>query len=596
MKRTLAAILAALTLATAGVVLTAAPANAAAAHPDALGACDMDGTNEDDRGGWDLRNFVSRETDNNDYDEPVRPRTIRLQEPCVSDGKWAIPVELTEVINTAYDPEDPDSQPGEGSDGPCDVVLYERHTLYPSAAEMLGAVHAANTLVNCDEPVMGQETTVPRGVVDLDNDLSFGVPAITNANRTFTMTLGGTWPPAAPSGKFNQLFLYLICVNTTTGEYVGAVTMFSTYTTTIPGMNISGTCPVGSRAWGATNSRFVEGSSYDGTRYEYAKVGVFWRSDGGTAEGAPGLMLGWQSSVATFGNNESLGASPAYFVCSATRQGATFQIPVDSRYTFGDPWDEDAYSWGVPTTTTPPEFSRVDVTFPASGGTLEACAYLHEIAMTMCTYQTRALPSCTMFSWRADKYQRQAPYDDQTPDYWNCRTWDNPICDAVNWPEFKDFTTYANACPNPPDPTGILDFGWVPATIAYHAECLFVPKGGFDPDGRLESAWEGSAVGQLGNVLGELGTGYSFGEGCGVLLESPLPQLPITLDTCAWSWAEPVKVALGVAITVGFALWAISFLVGLFTGLFKLPAPPLVEQESYTTWSLSGSKADTWGR
>lgn len=563
-QRIIVGVVVALVVAGVSVAVNAVQAHAIAAPPNVLGECDMGQMEATDRGGWDLRTFTSRETDDEAYDDPVRPRVIQLAEPCVSDGKWAVPVQLSEIVHTEYDPDDPESQPGAGSSGHCDYRLKTAGGFTPEDWD--------GYLVGCDQlsvPVNG--TFGPYTLGDIAEWMEIGsVVRGGTGNRTVTVTLTGTYPTYV-GGLFNLNYTLLCRQDSNPANWTASSGSPSQWGNTAPSLTLVASCSSGWSPWGAYNGYRDYAGDPTGT---HRRGGLFWRADGGTEVGSPGLMLGWQSSMTVWGNTEHLSGLTSQLVCAPSREGAEFTIPIDSAYYFGSPWDSNAYSWGVPEANdSADDWRRVDLTFPASGGTAAACPYLARIDATMCTYQVRAVPSCGSFSWTVTKWTSHPEYNDGDPDDWNCVSWDQPICDLQNWPEFQDYGTYADACPNPPTPVW-LDFSWLPDFIGYHAQCLFVPKGGMDSGNWVSDAWQGSAGGEVSEVLDELGASFQYSTGCGVVLTMAEP-LPMTIDTCAWTWAEPIKVVIGIGMVIGFGLWALVFIWRTAQGLMghKMPSP-----------------------
>lgn len=124
--------------------------------------------------------------------------------------------------------------------------------------------------------------------------------------------------------------------------------------------------------------------------------------------------------------------------------------------------------------------------------------------------------------------------------------------------------------------TGEFDVtGW----FTWHMACLFIPLAGFDRDATVATAWEASPNAEIGTQIVGLADAFVYAPGCGVLAatpaDSPLPGF--ALDTCTWTWAEPVKIVLGIGVLL-LGFWAfIAYCVKAVSGVIRKDVPSPVE-------------------
>ncbi|MCG2801715.1 MAG: hypothetical protein L6311_06425 [Cellulomonas sp.] len=114
-----------------------------------------------------------------------------------------------------------------------------------------------------------------------------------------------------------------------------------------------------------------------------------------------------------------------------------------------------------------------------------------------------------------------------------------------------------DGCPPPFTWTSMFNPWW------YYKGGLCVVQQAFLPSAPLQTskvtaAWNGSALGQVGGVVSNLGAGFAAigGGECGVITDSePVPLLGwhLVVDTCSWPWnaAAPLKRIVGIAFLLG---------------------------------------------
>jgi hypothetical protein len=125
-----------------------------------------------------------------------------------------------------------------------------------------------------------------------------------------------------------------------------------------------------------------------------------------------------------------------------------------------------------------------------------------------------------------------------------------------------------------------LDFNWIPATVGFYSQCLFRPANGWDRDKWVDSSWKASpAASILGTITGTV-SALDVGETCGNLLGQGSGQwAQLQVNSCSWTWAAQVKIALGVVITLGSAWYLISFIIRCISGVVNRKVPEILEDE-----------------
>jgi len=125
---------------------------------------------------------------------------------------------------------------------------------------------------------------------------------------------------------------------------------------------------------------------------------------------------------------------------------------------------------------------------------------------------------------------------------------------------------------------------WGPA-VAWLGACLFIPLtefGGFDRNGALADAWAASPNAEVGAQIVTIADAFAYTSSCGVLFStgesSVLPGL--TVNTCDWDWAAPVRSVLFIGVILFGTLWFIQFIVDTSWSLMRnAPASPLKEAD-----------------
>lgn len=506
------------------VITLAAPAGAASATPaavppSALPACSSQASSiglSNSFGGWDRRDVQTSGTDSEDP-RTVRPRNLRLGEACVGDGELGpageivFPFQATD-LPTVGEYEPPSSG---GWDRVCGIGGNTNLCI-----EFVGyAVNGSNKLVcfqvsNAAGSSVANLTSVPMSMSRVGSTspvFDGNVQARTdNVNANYTNCRSAHAEVPLPTS------LVSIVISTTAVDYELAGYRVGGWTTGGP---IAGEADTGGAGWGDT-------------------------------QGGP-LLLG--------GDLDGTGRVE----CSSAYQG-----PTTSTHTmaFNHRIEQD---WV-------PSFSPADVdhelpnwrntdTF-TTGQTTSGCAYVVRIVVVVCFWigVPEGDAECVTLTWDAEAWRTHTPYPDAGDQEAICEQYpDEPGCYEVLNPPIVDGTDFEQVClPLPEDAEPAwLDFGWLLPWVQHMTVCLFVPANGFDRLGHVAASWEASALGEVGGLVAAVADTASVGETCGVIADGTDTAVPIAIDTCSWSWAPGMKIALTWAVVIGFGFFAVSFVV-----------------------------------
>lgn len=194
-------------------------------------------------------------------------------------------------------------------------------------------------------------------------------------------------------------------------------------------------------------------------------------------------------------------------------------------------------------------------------------------------------------TWGSEKYLNDDIYVDPLPpgleDFCNLNP-DDLLCFGVNDPNptgwedtcgnvFNDFVYGVEYVAfNPVDPAT-----WGPAA-GWLAACLFVPlpdHGGFDRNGDVALAWANSPNADAGEQLVNLGNSFTYAPTCGALFRFPDQLGAAAVNTCTWTWAEPVRSVLAIGVLLAATFWFINFIVETSWSLMRnAPRSPLSEE------------------
>lgn len=537
--------------------------------PTALPGCADPG----DTGGWLLRQFTTRSTRSTGFENvPVRPRTITLGEPCYSDDTLKIPIEVSEVPQPGYDPDDPDGLPSAGTDSDCSKHANETNTWDDDYGYL--------NPMECDELAISLLASTPY-VLDPTADVNIAAAVPGGSPRNLVITKTGTIPVGSDQ---RGGVIRVMCKNDVGTGWSTQQVVSMSWTTTAPTFPATVTCPTGSHPNHALSLHRVGSSS---TRM----WGTFWRADNDGIPGTPANTLGYQSSFAQLGSNINVTPpQPSYFVCSNTRQGPTSNVTISKRVESTEPpFAEggyiDADTIFLPKTESGIQWS--DVTMPSFSGLdfKTTCPYLREIKFSVCIWVDYGAMACTQTTWAHSIWERHPEYNDPTPEEDACagEVFNDILCAPILYPPYVDPATW-DACSDQPA-WGEKDYGtgnvvsdgllFMGDTALYYVECLFVPKGGWDNQGAISTAWDESIAGDIVAMVGQFGTAFSVAGSCGVIWDASTVLGGVVVDTCSWGWAAGTRLMLGLGIIIGFGVWAIRFYLRSVTGLVnrKVEAP-----------------------
>lgn len=524
-----------------------------------LAACSTPG----DRGGWALRTFTSYGGNNDQANVPTRPRNLTLGEPCVTDtDDWAVPLRMAEVIPSSATLE-------EMWNPPVSLAPYceQRDFLGTPTLATIGPL-----LVECDgsTKIYHYSAHDLRGIVDASvTAVVVGTSSSSPGRVELTMvTTGWTGPTTTSAGAYFSARLYCVSTDGLVWDYVSDEFYNASQNGTTTGNLI---CPVTS---GKTMMPYsvIARSSYDDTLHQ--KGGVIWRADGSEVVGSVGTILGYQAAYARIGaaaDPDPGDVTVGYFLCSDTRTGETFEVGYDTTIQSVEWTAEGLNQWGVPLEVGELlQWTRTDNML--LGPTLETCPYLTSVVLTVCTWFITDLDgdACTTTQWDLATWLRHPVYDEPDPYGTICEGvqnggYDGP-CGPVLYPDAYDYSTYADACPDPPAPAW-LDFSWLPEFVAYHATCLFLPQGGGDSQGKMRAAVEGSSIGEIGQLFDEAAAAFTFSGSCGVILDASATPMNFVLNTCDLEGMSAIKPYLSAGMWILFGLWAINWVANTLIGI-----------------------------
>jgi len=507
-------------------LLPVIPASAEGVPPGPLGECLNDAQ---DRGGWAIRDFDSYGTDN-ESDTPVRPRHLTLGEPCMSDtDDWSIPLIQSELKFSEEDRDDIWNDPTDAG--------------YASGGEICKTYGGGTRCLF----IQGGGTFIGKPYY-----CAFVSPNQTGADGQWFATWTGGAKSAISFGNATGL-----CNVTFPGYELLGVFLFSS-----------------------------QGGSTARTGIECIMTAVTLNcGDTGTSAvnlnpANPGTILGYQSSLSRIGKYGPLdGTGKAEFTCSSTRSGSTSVIASTVTYTSGEWTAEGPYQFGLPIVdgSGVTQWERTDLM--KFGPTATTCKYLSAITLTVCVYVSNGPDgySCNTTEWLFDKWQLGPLYEPLVPQEQICEHVTNggmdADCERYLYPERKDYSTYADACPNPPEPAW-LDFGWLPEFVAYHAKCLFVPQGGADADGSVRAKVAASSIGQLASIFTTFNTALTYSGGCGVVASYSGPSgFSFSMNTCDLESFSGVKPYLSAVLWIAFGFWSIWFVAAILLGIINRRSP-----------------------
>lgn len=516
-----------------------------------LDPCSVGGDYGPDAGGWDGRNFTSRGTASGPEDVPVRPKSMRVGEPCVSDtGSYLyVPMLFTDVPVSMVDV-DEDGQDDPYSGAAC-VGGAEPSATPPGYQEWLDEQSLCGSI----------QLRAHSGTAWLDELgtwLEFGVEVV--SATTANVQLGVIDVPAAGNGSS----LSYACMITATEVVVpgGSVNLFNAFSETTQTL----TCPAGRTLYAVYTGR----GAFTG---HAAASGVLWRVDAVEGAGVSGYYGGTQGAdIHVVGNSYAPSGVPVVpvseVVCRSVYGdlGSRVTLPIEYWVSgfFGHivPAVQEDHSvvwsgWGE---------------YPIMSPLPADCTYLESISLTVCGPSGYGMDDwlCSILVWTADRALGKIPYTDDDPWVELCElTPLIPACIPILFPEPIDYTDFALVCADAPEPSW-SDWGWLFAWVGHMAECLFVPQGGIDYRGNIQAQYDRIGISVMTESANQFADALRLQGGqCGPIIDSNLPHLgQVTLNTCSWSVYSDVRNTLGAGIILLSIIWGLSVLIGMAESLF----------------------------
>lgn len=541
-----------LTALAVGIPADAALAATPGTPPSALPDCGPGG----ERGGWALRDSVATGTSVEDPAD-VRPRTLRLGEPCVVGGGLTIPATLTDLpvpmLDTNADGQD-DGPPDPGAGGiggeVCNPVTPTR------CVEVISSFyHDGTTLDRTVICVAITGTPVDTGVYYSLNTSTSGTASSTAFSTNLTGTTGGTsW--SCPGGSTHSLG---VNVTNGSGTHFDAVLPVLGQASPSSGQISSCFAKTDPRVCGygllLEEAVFTPGTAYYG----------------GT-QGAQFVVPADDSYTGSGGSYIYCATTPATAPTITLEVGSPFGAPIG----FSDepPILDDgvAVSWTTEGTIT-------------TGAEAADCPYIVSMLIVVCVYVGHDPDEygCTDMQWISERFNEGRTYSGSeggTPEESMCALYPaTEGCYEVLNPPRVDGSDFDVVCADPPALEGILDFTWLPEVIGHYAECLFVPVNGWDANGRIAEAADSVLIDDVFDGFWVLADALWIDPNqCGNLI-GPVPDGPLqgfAVDTCdLGSQWTPLRTALewGVWIVGGF--FVVTFIwnnwVAFFFNVGKLP-------------------------
>jgi len=558
MRRILQTLVAVVVVAVLATFVTSTSASAAESDavvpPAALVGCDTYRPG----GGWDKRDAISDGTTGSNDEIPVRPKHLRLGEPCVQQNPggpdFYIPMLVSDVpVPMVDDDEDGEDDPYEA--GSC------------NGGEVIASL-GAPTREWIDEQVICSSIQErarggsPEAWLDSrGNRVFFDLEVV--SDREFTVGFSEIVSPITG----NLMYVYGKCEYVSTGA-LGSTTslmVFSGFSNSSQSLS----CPVGQRLIAVYVAHPAVGTLP-------AWSGMLWRESGGSVPSVVGYYGGTQSAMFSIGPRlveEPPPPSKMFCRTDFSDAGTGSELPIE----FAMDWptffgsipvldeDDNVTDWAFR--------AEVLLMLPA----VEDCTYLEAIELHVCAAVGIGFGvfACSVHIWTVDRWMSNRPYSDDTPELELCHQYPTrPECVPILFPPFIDPIDFGVVCADPPAATW-ESWDWLGPFLAHYAECLFVPQGGFDRHGQIAASWNASAGGALASSAQAVLDAFYFEGSCGPLFASvDIGGAPMTINTCSWSWAGALKIALYWIVLV-LGMWrALSFAISLIqSAIGATPAP-----------------------
>lgn len=541
-------------------------------------------------GGWSSRDFVSTESWSAS-ELPVRSRSARLSEPCFTasgdEGIFRVPVTLTD-ISVSGDA----GGVSTGPDGFFDFV--DKDCQGGTSGEVRpvpGSWRVASWQCDPWNPIWG--ALGAGSAIEL---------SVLSSNSYNSGTLSAVRLDTTP-GSPGSVRFYAWCFD---GEsFAPAAGSPLTLTNAEGNLNAGWTGTAGKLSAGEVHTIPFDCGAGQLGRVSYtngpggavASAGEGWHMDGFPSGplviGDVGEFGGTQAAQFSFwAHDDALASRVPKVTCAAEYGGAPVDYFVSDGITYvgTDTNPEppvvdsngDATAWSVSVMSAPSFTGQ-----PINQVRVSDCRYLLSVTFTVC--QAAGLPSpgdpggvgsiCGGAIWSADSWTNRSGYPVGGPDVGLCTLapW-TPGCFEILNPRPPTAAELAAVCDNPPA-LEWGDWGWLGAFVGHYAECLFNPVGGWDWDGQISGAWNGSAAGEISSLIGSVGSAVEPVGSCGVIMDATGTVVPAVINTCSWSWAAPFKTFLYWAILGVSGIGLIYFIGNTIIGvLFGKPSEAISQE------------------
>lgn len=537
----------------------ASVANAVAIPVPVLGECPV-GFEASAIGGWDKREAISQGSPRVG-EFPARKRLARFGEPCAYGGTLYMPWELTDQVVPMIDEDEDGADDELPAVGACvtpgSVPSFTNAVPWVSEVEQLCRSIA---VVRYDAPVgySGQVSVSVEQVSAVEVSVSVGsMPAGDIGPGHTVVTV------ICLKGDGSTVALSSVAVNATTAS-----------------STVSRTCVTGTAY--AVVASFSGYNPGGGAPFVPARHGVVWSvEDIAAAEMPPVGYYGgtvaaeFDFFATSFGPGQTVPAPwllRSNLICSSAYNGGvltTHQIEVGYQTSGEFEAEPPVVVDGVATQwTTSGEF------LIAGLGAI-GCDYVERIENWVCGWPPPLkVFSCELHEWSGDRWRDNHEYSPLSPEDLLCESPGgsvvgfDPDCIDILFPPYVDPTDFGAVCGDAPTwaPPGWDVPQYVPSLIgflgewfAHYGRCLFVPEGGFDRHGLVAEAWEFTAGGEAAEVFDHIVAAMEVSGYCGVIAEGDIQGADFIIDTCAWSWAVPLR---------DFLFWAILLFGGFSILMF----------------------------
>lgn len=532
-------------------------------------------------GGWDDRDVVGNGTRGNADTVPVRPRNIRLLEPCLDDMDGAVDelVTLPYILNDVQRDGSADLEPG--SDG-----FFPAVSVHASCPEL--KTHGKFVYAGSSSLCSGGD---PYGAWVLDLEFSGGGASVSVDYERIhgSGAQGGIalhWYCYVPPGDPTQVGSYVRNYTRMTEDDGKISTGWGSGSGSIQTLGVVATrdftCSTGVLA-----RVFIGGATTPVSPWEQLRG--WWSTvvpDGPFEGGGTGWFEGTQAAQFIIGAGalHSLDGTNSRVVCqqelgSGVVETYEFARTLDSFGLSPEPPVLDEFGEVVPNGWGVRVFDHMGTAYPFFDA--EDCGNLVEVVLHICAYVGYGGDelNCTIHQWSAERWRDRDLYSPDDPDVVICQQFPSlPECQQVLYPPYVDPTDFDAVCADGPEPTWAV-WDWLTPWIQHYAGCLLIPQGGLDRHGKFESAFKSSPAGALAQAGADVIESFHFEGDCGILIDTDVFGMDIVMDTCTWGWATPIRAALYWVVLL-FGGWnVLAFTFATTMSIFKAAKmPALIEK------------------